>query len=162
MFICYRHIQEIRFYWFSILSRSVPMKTHWMWWGMCPLRPLHQNLSDFLGEKEDLYPRRLLRSSRPQEICQPPQQGFFSVHAQLQLLGKIVRLLWNYIVIWLGTCTKLVVRLENHIASGYFQSLSWELCTAFNLLGIKNSCLMSYVFTIWHKFRPLGISEIVT
>jgi hypothetical protein len=23
--------------------------------GMCPLRPLHQNLSDFLGEKEDLY-----------------------------------------------------------------------------------------------------------
>ncbi len=33
--------------------------------------------------------RRLLRSSRPQEIFQPPQQGFFSVHAQLQLLGKI-------------------------------------------------------------------------
>jgi hypothetical protein len=23
--------------------------------------------------------RRLLRSSRPQEICQPPQQGFFCV-----------------------------------------------------------------------------------
>jgi hypothetical protein len=21
---------------------------------------------------------------------------------------------------------------------------------------------MSYVFTIWHKFRPLGVSEIVT
>jgi hypothetical protein len=34
-------------------------------------------------------PRRLLRSSRPHEIFQPPQQGFYSVHAQLQLLGKI-------------------------------------------------------------------------
>jgi hypothetical protein len=30
------------------------------------------------------------------QIFQPPQQGFFSVHAQLQLLGKIVRLLGNY------------------------------------------------------------------
>ncbi len=39
-----------------------------------------------------LYPRRLLRSSRPQEIFQPPQQGFFSVHAQLQLLGNIFQL----------------------------------------------------------------------
>jgi hypothetical protein len=38
-------------------------------------------------------PRRLIRSSRPTEIFQPQQQGFFSVHAQLQLLGKIVRLL---------------------------------------------------------------------
>jgi hypothetical protein len=28
-------------------------------------------------------------SSRPQEIFQPPQQGFFRVHAQLQLLGNI-------------------------------------------------------------------------
>ncbi len=37
-------------------------------------------------------PRRILRSSRPQEIFQPPQQGFFSVHAQLQLLGNIFRL----------------------------------------------------------------------
>jgi hypothetical protein len=34
-------------------------------------------------------PRRILRSSRPQEIFQPPQQGFFSVHAQLQLLENI-------------------------------------------------------------------------
>ncbi len=32
---------------------------------------------------------RLIRSSRPTEIFQPPQQGFFSVHAQLQLLGNI-------------------------------------------------------------------------
>ncbi len=39
-------------------------------------------------------PRRILRSSRPQEIFQPPQQGFFkfSVHAQLQLLGNIFQL----------------------------------------------------------------------
>jgi hypothetical protein len=43
-------------------------------------------------------PRRIIRSSRPTEIFQPPQQGFFSVHAQLQLLGKIVKLLGNYIV----------------------------------------------------------------
>ncbi len=89
-------------------------------------------------------PRRLLRSSRTQEIFQPPQQGFFSVHAQLQLLGKIVRLLWNYIVKWL--VTKLVVRLENR----YFQSCSWELCTAVNLFGIKIYvlCLMFSLFGI--------------
>ncbi len=37
-------------------------------------------------------PRRLIRSSRPTEIFQPPQQGFLSVHAQLQLLGKIFQL----------------------------------------------------------------------
>ncbi len=36
--------------------------------------------------------RRLIRSSRPTEIFQPPQQGFFSVHAQLQLLGNIFQL----------------------------------------------------------------------
>jgi hypothetical protein len=48
--------------------------------------------------QKELSPRRLIRSSRPTEIFQPPQQGFFSVHAQLQLLGKIVRLLGNYIV----------------------------------------------------------------
>jgi hypothetical protein len=40
-----------------------------------------------------LTPRRLIRSSHPTESFQPPQQGFFSVHAQLQLLGKIVSLL---------------------------------------------------------------------
>jgi hypothetical protein len=28
-----------------------------------------------------LFSRRLLRSSRPTEIFQPPQQGFYSVHA---------------------------------------------------------------------------------
>ncbi len=39
-----------------------------------------------------LRPRRLIRSSRPKEIFQPPQQGFFSVHAQLQLLGNIFQL----------------------------------------------------------------------
>ncbi len=44
-----------------------------------------------------LLPRRLIRSSRPIEIFQPPQQGFFSVHAQLQVLGKIVRLLRNWL-----------------------------------------------------------------
>jgi hypothetical protein len=33
-----------------------------------------------------------LRSSRPQEIFQPPREGFFSVHAQLQLLGNIFQL----------------------------------------------------------------------
>ncbi len=38
------------------------------------------------------HPRRLIRSSRPTEIFQPPQQGFFSVHAQLQLLGNIFQL----------------------------------------------------------------------
>ncbi len=36
--------------------------------------------------------RRILRSRRPQEIFQPPQRGFFSVHALLQLLGYILRL----------------------------------------------------------------------
>ncbi len=36
--------------------------------------------------------RRLIRSSRPTEIFQPPQQGFFSVHAQLKLLGNIFQL----------------------------------------------------------------------
>jgi hypothetical protein len=35
------------------------------------------------------FPRRILRSSRPQEIFQLPQQEFYSVHAQLQLLGNI-------------------------------------------------------------------------
>jgi hypothetical protein len=39
-----------------------------------------------------MYARRLIRSSRPTEIFQPPQQGFFSVHAQLQLLGNIFQL----------------------------------------------------------------------
>ncbi len=37
-------------------------------------------------------PRRLIRSSRPTEIFQPPKQGFFSVHDQLQFLGKIFQL----------------------------------------------------------------------
>jgi hypothetical protein len=48
-------------------------------------------------------PRRLLRSSRPQEICQPPREGFFSVHglsgcvhSQLQLLRNIFRLFSLY------------------------------------------------------------------
>jgi hypothetical protein len=47
-------------------------------------------------------------------------------------------------------CTKLVVRLENRIASGYFQSFSWELCTAVNLFGIKIYvlCLMYSLFGI--------------
>ncbi len=36
--------------------------------------------------------RRILRSSRPQEIFQPPREGFFSVHALLQLLGNIFQL----------------------------------------------------------------------
>jgi hypothetical protein len=35
--------------------------------------------------------RSILRSSRPQEIFQPPQEGFFSVHG-LQLLGNIFQL----------------------------------------------------------------------
>jgi hypothetical protein len=39
-----------------------------------------------------LCARRIVRSSRPQEIFQPPQQGFYSVHAQLQLLGNIFQL----------------------------------------------------------------------
>ncbi len=50
-----------------------------------------------------LMPRRLLRSSRPQEICQPRREGFFSVHglsgcvhAQLQLLRNIFRLFSLY------------------------------------------------------------------
>ncbi len=40
-------------------------------------------LSSFSGRVflDCLWPRRLLRSSRPPEIFQPPQQGFFSVHA---------------------------------------------------------------------------------
>ncbi len=42
-------------------------------------------------------PRRILRSSRPQETFQPPQQGFFSVHVQLQLLGKIFRLFLTHL-----------------------------------------------------------------
>jgi hypothetical protein len=42
--------------------------------------------------KGEIYSRRLIRSSRPTEIFQPPQQGFFSVHAQLQLLGNIFQL----------------------------------------------------------------------
>jgi hypothetical protein len=37
-------------------------------------------------------PRRLIRSSRLTEIFQPPQRGFFSVHAQLQLLENIFQL----------------------------------------------------------------------
>ncbi len=45
-------------------------------------------------------------------------------------------------------------------------SLRWNLLlvlyTAFNLFGIKIYASKSYVFTIWHKFRPLGISESVT
>jgi hypothetical protein len=50
-----------------------------------------------------LHPRRLLRSSRPQEICQPRREGFFSVHglsgcvhSQLQLLRNIFRLFSLY------------------------------------------------------------------
>ncbi len=39
-----------------------------------------------------VHTRRILRSSRPQEIFQPPREGFFSVHAQLQLLGNIFQL----------------------------------------------------------------------
>jgi hypothetical protein len=39
-----------------------------------------------------LQTRSLIRSSRPTQIFQPPQQGFFSVHAQLQLLGNIFQL----------------------------------------------------------------------
>jgi hypothetical protein len=45
-----------------------------------------------------LSSKEVNRSNRPTEIFQPLQQGFVSVHAQLQLLGKIVRLLGNYIV----------------------------------------------------------------
>jgi hypothetical protein len=54
------------------------------------------------------HTRRLIRSSRPTEIFQPPQQGFFSVHAQLQLLGNMVQLLEIILLTWLGTCTKLI------------------------------------------------------
>jgi hypothetical protein len=92
-------------------------------------------------------------SSRPQEIFQPPQQGFFSVRtcpvaASRKDRSATVKLYCHMITV--GTCTKLVVRLENHIASGYFQSFSWELCTAVNLLGIKIHvlCLMYSLFGI--------------
>ncbi len=44
------------------------------------------------GTNELAHSRRILRSSRPQEIFQPPQRGFFSVHAQLQVLGNIFQL----------------------------------------------------------------------
>jgi hypothetical protein len=54
--------------------------------------------SSFYTGTDRTISRRLIGSSRPTEIFQPPQQGFFSVHAQLQLLGKIVRLLGNCIV----------------------------------------------------------------
>jgi hypothetical protein len=40
----------------------------------------------------EVRPRRILRSSRPQDIFQPSLQGFFSVHGQLQLLGNIFQL----------------------------------------------------------------------
>jgi hypothetical protein len=45
-----------------------------------------------------LLSRRLLWSSRPQEIFQPPQQGFLSVHAQLQLLRKIFLLFTHHLI----------------------------------------------------------------
>jgi len=59
-----------------------------------PLQPF-LNLFPLLGVCQS---RRLIRSSRPIEIFQPPQQGFLSVHARLQLLGKIVQLLGFYII----------------------------------------------------------------
>ncbi len=43
------------------------------------------------------YARRLIRSSRPTEIFQPPQQRFLSVHAQLQLLGNIFQLFTHHL-----------------------------------------------------------------
>ncbi len=74
------------------------------WWNrFCSLKSM-QDPEDWSKTRQRLYaklwrfdwyhsrPRRLIRSSRPTEIFQPPQQGFFSVHAQLQLLGKIFKL----------------------------------------------------------------------
>ncbi len=49
-----------------------------------------------------ITPRMILRSSRPQEIFQPPQREFFSVHAQLQVLGNIFLFCYSHITSPMG------------------------------------------------------------
>jgi hypothetical protein len=74
--------------------------------------------------------RRILRSSRPKEIFQPPQQGFYctiySVHAQLQLLGKIYQLFTTSPHL---TSTLLTLAFVNNI----ILHLILVLCTAVNV-----------------------------
>jgi hypothetical protein len=79
-------------------------------------------------------PRRLLRSSQPQEICQPPQQGFLSVHAQLHLLGYILRLFTPHITSHLILTPNCVNNIILHLLS--------VLCTAVN---VRNKNLSLYV-----------------
>ncbi len=112
--------------------------------------------------KEQLTPRNLSATAARvlQCIC--------IVAASRKDCSAIANMIWYM-------CTKLVVRLENdiYVASGCFRRFSWELCTAVNLFGIKiylslvgmAMSLTSYictVFTIWHKFRSLGVGESVT
>ncbi len=96
--------------------------------GTVPRSPTHPYAESIL-----FYSRRLLRSSRPHEIFQPPQQGFYSVHAQLQLLGKIFQLFTPppHLI-----STHLTLAFINNIILHLFL----VLCTAVNV-RIKNLCV---------------------
>ncbi len=89
--------------------------------------------------------RRLLRSSQPQEICQPPPQGFLSVHAQLQLLGYILRLFTRH------TSHHLTILTPNCVNNIILHLLS-VLCTVVN---VRNKIIK--VLKVWWHAATLFI-----
>ncbi len=115
-------------------------------------------------------PRRILGSSRPQKNLSATAarvlQCICIVAASRKDCSAIVNMIW-----YLYKTGCLAGERYIYGASGCFRRFSWELCTAVNLFGIKIYlslvawlCLLclTYIFTIWHKFRPLGVGESVT
>jgi hypothetical protein len=98
-------------------------------------------------------------SSRRTEIFQPPQQGFYRV---LQCTCPVAAS-WKYFSA-IHTSPHLT---STHLTPDYINNIILHLLLVlFNAVNVRNKINVSYVlrtvFTIWHKFRPLGVSESVT
>ena len=101
------------------------------------------------------WPRRLLRGSRPQEICQPPPRGFFCVRTCPVAASR------KYFS---------AIQTSPHLNSHHTWSKNniifhYYWCSVLlSMFGIKInvSYVLWTVFTIWHKFRPLRVSVSVT
>jgi hypothetical protein len=113
-----------------------------------------------------LAPRRLLRSSRPQEICQPRREGFFSVHGlsgcvhtQLQLLRNIFRLFSLY-----RGSSWSSIQQQWQLSERDHKMKFWIAITALKLRFVKlilGSSTFGYIASKeFRKFEKCGLNSI--